>query len=67
MTLETLSKTLYYKLLLFTQGYEWVPARVEVDIVYGKAFGVLGLPMLCILPRELEKIKGMLLAQGPGH
>ncbi len=27
------------KLLLFTQGYKWVPARVEVDIVFEKAFG----------------------------
>ena len=24
------------KLLLFTQGYKWVPARVEVDIVNEK-------------------------------
>ena len=25
------------QLLLFTQGYKWVPVRVEVDIVFEKA------------------------------
>ena len=29
------------KLLLFTQEYKWVPARVEVDIVIEKAVGAL--------------------------
>ena len=29
------------KLLLFTQGYKLVPARVEVDIVNEKAFGAI--------------------------
>ena len=28
-------------LLLFTQEYKWVPARVEVDIVFEKVSGAL--------------------------
>ena len=27
------------QLLLFTEGYKWDPARVDVDIVNKKAFG----------------------------
>ena len=41
---------------------KWIPVRVEVDIVYEKAFGGYGCPCV-ILPSELGRGKGMLLAQ----
>ena len=40
-----------------TQGYKWVPARIEVDIVYEKVYSYN------ILHRELRKLKGIILAQ----
>ena len=41
-----------------------VPARVEVDIVYNKPLERHGSSgQGCILPTDLRKIKGMLLAQ----
>ena len=36
MALVSLSKTTYFYLVPFTQGYKWVSARVQVDIVFEK-------------------------------
>ena len=60
----SLSKTLYSKLVLFTQEYKWVPVRVEVVImlispVKPKKVSHNGL----YTPRELRQIAGMILAQ----
>ena len=57
-----LEQDAFLELLLFTQEYKWVPAKVEVYIVYERAFGALGLPKLYILPRKLRKNKEVLLA-----
>ena len=51
------------QLLLFTQGYNWVPARVEVDIVYEKATSALQAAQGCILPRELRNITGIVFPE----
>ena len=50
------------QLLLFIQGYKWVPARVEVDTVFEKAFGTPQ-QLRLYAPKELRKIKGKLLAE----
>ena len=42
--------------------YKWVPARVEVDIVYDKALGETRQPRAVHSP----KVKGMLLANDQG-
>ena len=49
-------------LLLYTYGYKWVPARVQVDIVNEKAFRACN-SLGCILPNEPRKIKGILSRQ----
>ena len=50
--------------LLFTQGYKQVPARVKVDIVYEMSTTAA---QCCILHRELRKMTRALMAVGLGR
>ena len=54
LTLVSLEQDTLLELFLFTQGYNWVPARVEVDIVYDKAMGAWAV----YFPGNWERLKG---------
>ena len=67
MTCVCLSKILYYHCFSSPRGIKWIPARVEVDILFEKAFiAPRQLRLYTVLPRELRNITGMLLANDEG-
>ncbi len=54
MILVSLTEILYYIIASLTQGYKWVPVRIEVDIVFEKTFRVPRQPGL-YTPQGAEK------------